>query len=238
VAEAQREPTTVSEERARLTTAAERQVQVETEGPITASRGEAERIVRLRERMPDLHFDAEAAVSNLTKRIEAVDRYLRHPYRHSIIGTVEGNLPRVAQVGVRADMQSLWDLITNNEVLRSIVETRAQTPTGGSLVGPVSNRDLDVLIQAATPLNQTGEPRTQEVNMQQLRRELYAARDRIIRRYENTVRPLGAEARTPEYRLNVPQVAPEYRREQRRGAGAGATRTPSRTRGGATVSNW
>ena len=227
-----------SAERAGAEAGARGAVEVQTAAPIAAGRGEAERIVRLRERMPDLHFDAEAAVSNLTKRIEAVDRYLRHPYRHSIIGTVEGNLPRVAQVGVRADMQSLWDLITNNEVLRSIVETRAQTPTGGSLVGPVSNRDLDVLIQAATPLNQTGEPRTQEVNMQQLRRELYAARDRIIRRYENTVRPLGAEARTPEYRLNVPQVAPEYRREQRRGAGAGATRTPSRTRGGATVSNW
>jgi hypothetical protein len=215
-------------------------VDVQTAAPIAAGRGEAERIVRLRERVPDLRGDAEAAVANINRRINDIDRFLRHPYRFSIIGPVEGNLPRLVQFGSTADVQALWDTIKDNEVLRSIVETRAQTQTGGSVVGPVSNSDLQLLIRASSPLSQTGEPSTQDDNMRRLRNELYNARTRIMRRYEDTIRPLGREAQ--DYRLDVDAVPPTYTRTppstRNRPRGGNRPATPSRTNSGAAVVDW
>jgi len=217
------------------TEAAEQNVRVTTQPQIRAGEERAVRIERLREQLPSLRSDAESAISDMTKRIESIDRFLRHPYRATVIGAIEGNLPRLAQFGTRADVQALWDTITNNEVLGSIIASRAQTETGGSLVGVVSDRDLQLLVRAASPLTQTGEVHTQEENMRRLRRELYNARNRIVRRYDDVLRPLGAEAE--DYRVQVRFVEPRYiARPARRTPTRSAA--PSRTSSGAGVIDW
>ena len=190
-------------------TAGSENVKVGTQPRIVAGEERARRLENLRGEMPRALSETQVLVNNLTGRIEAIDEFLRSPSRNSIIGAIEGRIPRVLQSETRADAQALYDYITSNQVLQKLIDDRAQTETGASPQGVVSDRDLAVAVQAATKLTQIGTERKQEVEMQRLRDVLYRAREQALQKYGDVYREVIKEA--PELRLKIKPVAPKYK---------------------------
>lgn len=190
-------------------TAGAENVKVGTEPRIVAGTERAKRLEKLRGEMPIARAETQTLVNSLTGRINAIDEYLRSGSRNSIIGAVEGRIPRFFQSETRADAQGLYDYITSNTVLQKLIDDRGQTETGGSPQGVVSDADLKVAAQASTKLTQTGSERKQEIEMQRLRDELYRTREQAIQKYNNVYREVMKEA--PELRLKVRTVAPKYK---------------------------
>jgi hypothetical protein len=199
-------------------TAGSENVKVVTQPQIEAGVERVKRLEKLRGELPRALSETQVLVNNLTDRIKAIDDFLRSPYRNSIIGMVEGRIPRVLQTPRRADAQADYDYITSNTVLQKLIDDRAQTETGASPQGVVSDRDLQVAVQAATKLTQTGTERKQEVEMQRLRDVLYRTRELALKRYGDVYREVVKEA--PELRLDVRPVAPKYTKVP---SGTGAT---------------
>jgi hypothetical protein len=190
-------------------TAGSENVKVGTQPRIVAGEERARRLENLRGEMPRALSETQVLVNNLTGRIEAIDEFLRSPSRNSIIGAIEGRIPRALQSETRADAQALYDYITSNQVLQKLIDDRAQTETGASPQGVVSDRDLAVAVQAATKLTQIGTERKQEVEMQRLRDVLYRAREQALQKYGDVYREVIKEA--PELRLKIKPVAPKYK---------------------------
>jgi type II secretory pathway pseudopilin PulG len=190
-------------------TAGSENVKVGTEPRIVAGTERAKRLENLRGEMPRALSETQVLVNNLTGRIEAIDEFLRSGSRNSIIGAIEGRIPRALQSETRADAQALYDYITSNQVLQKLIDDRAQTETGASPQGVVSDRDLAVAVQAATKLTQTGTERKQEIEMQRLRDVLYRAREQALQKYGDVYREVIKEA--PELRLKIKPVAPKYK---------------------------
>jgi hypothetical protein len=190
-------------------TAGSENVKVGTEPRIVAGTERAKRLEKLRGEMPIAQAETQTLVTNLTGRINAIDEYLRSGSRNSIIGAVEGRIPRLFQSETRSDAQGVYDYITSNTVLQKLIDDRGQTETGGSPQGVVSDADLKVAAQASTKLTQTGSERKQEIEMQRLRDELYRTREQAIQKYNNVYREVMKEA--PELRLKVRTVAPKYK---------------------------
>jgi len=190
-------------------TAGSENVKVGTEPRIVAGTERAKRLEKLRGEMPVAKAETQTLVNSLTGRINAIDEYLRSGSRNSIIGAIEGRIPRALQSETRADAQGLYDYITSNTVLQKLIDDRGQTETGGSPQGVVSDADLKVAAQASTKLTQTGSERKQEIEMQRLRDELYRTREIAIQKYNNVYREVMKEA--PELRLKVRTVAPKYK---------------------------
>jgi hypothetical protein len=190
-------------------TAGSENVKVGTEPRIVAGTERAKRLEKLRGEMPVAKAETQTLVNSLTGRINAIDEYLRSGSRNSIIGAVEGRIPRFFQSETRADAQGLYDYITSNTVLQKLIDDRGQTETGGSPQGVVSDADLKIAAQASTKLTQTGSERKQEIEMQRLRDELYRTREQAIQKYNNVYREVMKEA--PELRLKVRTVAPKYK---------------------------
>jgi hypothetical protein len=190
-------------------TAGSENVKVGTEPRIVAGTERAKRLEKLRGEMPVAKAETQTLVNSLTGRINAIDEYLRSGSRNSIIGVIEGRIPRALQSETRADAQGLYDYITSNTVLQKLIDDRGQTETGGSPQGVVSDADLKVAAQASTKLTQTGSERKQEIEMQRLRDELYRTREIAIQKYNNVYREVMKEA--PELRLKVRTVAPKYK---------------------------
>ena len=193
VAAATREPTTVSEERTRRTTAAERGVVAATEGTITTGRARAERLERLRGEAPKARGDVDAVLSHTSRRVNAIDRLLDSRAYESIVGPIEGRIPTAVMTPGRANAQRLLDTITNTDVLQDIISARGQTETGGSPLGNVSNSDLQLYIRAANELEQAGDENEFREALLRLRRELIGNTVRTRRTYTDTFRELGAE---------------------------------------------
>ena len=190
-------------------TAGSENVKVGTQPRIVAGEERARRLENLRGEMPRALSETQVLVNNLTGRIEAIDEFLRSGSRNSIIGAIEGRIPRALQSETRADAQALYDYITSNQVLQKLIDDRAQTETGASPQGVVSDRDLAVAVQAATKLTQTGSERKQEIEMQRLRDVLYRAREQALQKYGDVYREVIKEA--PELRLKIKPVAPKYK---------------------------
>ena len=190
-------------------TAGSENIKVGTEPRIVAGTERAKRLEKLRGEMPIAQAETQTLVNSLTGRIKAIDEYLRSGSRNSIIGTIEGRIPRAFQSETRADAQALYDYITSNAVLQKLIDDRGQTETGGSPQGVVSDADLKVAAQASNKLTQTGSERKQEIEMQRLRDELYRTREQAIQKYNNVYREVMKEA--PELRLKVRTVAPKYK---------------------------
>lgn len=210
------------------TTAGSEGVKVKTQPQIVAGEERAKRLEKLRGDLPTARQETQTIVDNLAQRINAIDEFLRSPYRRSIIGSIEGRIPRFLQDEERADAQRLWDTITNNDVLQTILAARAQTGTGGSPLGNMSNSDLQFIIGASSPLTQTGSEAKQEQQLLKMRDKLYGKLQQAQQTFNDTYREISREA--PNIRLNAPRVAPRY--------SAGPAAGVQRTKGGATVSNW
>jgi hypothetical protein len=209
------------------TTAASEGVRIQTQPKIVAGEERVKRIEKLRGEVPRALSETQALVDNIDERIRAIDEFLRNPYRGSVIGAIEGRLPRMLQDETRADVQALFDTIVSNSVLNKLIEDRQQTETGASPQGLVSDRDLAVAAQAANRLTQTGSERQQEIEMQRLRDILYRTRQRAVEKYNVVYREVLPE--TPELRLSAPSISPKYRAKPQ-------TKTP--TRRGAPQSGW
>lgn len=190
------------------TTAASEGVRVQTQPKIVAGEERVKRVEKLRGELPLARSETQTLIDNLDRRIDAIDRFLRNPYRSSIIGAIEGRIPRMLQTPTRADVQALYDTIVSNTVLNKLIEDRQATETGASPQGIVSDRDLAVAAQASNSLTQTGTERQQEVEMQRLRNILYQTRQRALEKYNMVYREVLSEA--PELRLQVPSIAPKY----------------------------
>jgi hypothetical protein len=190
-------------------TAGSENVKVGTEPRIVAGTERAKRLEKLRGEMPIAQAETQTLVNSLTGRINAIDEYLRSGSRNSIIGAVEGRIPKFFQSETRSDAQKLYDYITSNTVLQKLIDDRGQTETGGSPQGVVSDADLKVAAQASTKLTQTGSERKQEIEMQRLRDELYRTRGQAIQKYNNVYREVMKEA--PELGLKIRPVAPKYK---------------------------
>ena len=210
------------------TTAGSEGVKVKTQPQIVAGEERAKRLEKLRGDLPTARQETQTIVDNLAQRINAIDEFLRSPYRRSIIGSIEGRIPRLLQDEERADAQRLWDTITNNDVLQTILAARAQTGTGGSPLSSMSNSDLQFIIGASSPLTQTGSEAKQEQQLLKMRDKLYGKLQQAQQTFNDTYREISREA--PNIRLNAPRVAPRY--------SAGPAAGVQRTKGGATVSNW
>jgi hypothetical protein len=190
-------------------TAGSENVKVGTQPRIVAGEERVRRLEKLRGEMPIAQAETQTLVNNLTGRINAIDEYLRSGSRNSIIGAVEGRIPKFFQSETRSDAQGFYDYITSNTVLQKLIDDRGQTETGGSPQGVVSDADLKVAAQASTKLTQTGSERKQEIEMQRLRDELYRTRGQAIQKYNNVYREVIKEA--PELGLKIRPVAPKYK---------------------------
>ena len=209
VAEAQREPIPQAGARAGAETAGEQGVRVVTQPQIVAGEERARRVEKLRGELPRARADAQALITDLDERIKAIDEFLRSPYRNSIIGAVEGRIPRMLQTPARADAQALYDSIKDNTTLTRLLSDRSQTETGASPMGVVSDRDVDMVARGATRLTQTGTEKQQEIEMQRLRDMMYKTRQLAVETYNNVYREVLPEA--PNLSLRVPSIAPKYR---------------------------
>jgi hypothetical protein len=191
------------------TTAASEGVRVQTQPTITAREERVRRVEKLRGELPRARADAQALITDLDERIKAIDEFLRSPYRNSIIGAVEGRIPRMLQTPARADAQALYDSIKDNTTLTRLLSDRSQTETGASPMGIVSDRDVDMVARGATRLTQTGTESQQEREMQRLRDTMFKTRQLAIETYNNVYREVLPEA--PNLKLRVPSIAPKYR---------------------------
>lgn len=189
-------------------TAGSEGVKITTQPKIVAGEERVKRLEKLRGEMPRARSETQTLVNNLTDRINAIDEFLRSPYRNSIIGAIEGRIPRAIQTERMADAQAKYDFIVSNTVLQKLIDDRAQTETGASPQGVVSDRDLTIAATASNKLTQTGSERAQEVEMQRLRDVLYRTREQALSRYNDVYREVSQEA--PELRINARPVAPRY----------------------------
>lgn len=166
----------------------------------------AARLEKLRGDMPKAFAEAQAIQDDLRSRIEEIDRFLRNPERGSAIGAIEGKLPDWSRWGAPADAVASWNTIVNSKVLQSILDSRKATETGGSPLGPLSNRDLELMIGSATSLTRSGEQKAQEVKMQRMRDMMY----RSLRRNERLYGDQYREVMEPRFQLTPADVPEKY----------------------------
>lgn len=210
---------------------ASKNAEVQAAPKIAAAGERAKRIEKLRGEMPVAKNNTEAIVADIDDRIRTIDKFLRNPARNQIIGPIEGNLPRFAQFGPRADAQADFDKIKNMATLSSLIDLRKSTETGASPVGAnPTDRDAKIVETAASALIQTGELPKVDSEMQALRNKLYRMRENALNTYRDTYREVAAEA--PELRLRVPSISPTYKRSssQRSAAPAGGQTKPKTRR--------
>jgi hypothetical protein len=206
---------------------------VVTEPKIVAGTERVKRLEKLRGDQPLALSDAKSVITDMDDRIAAIDEFLRSPNRRSIIGFVEGRIPRIAQNERRADVQALYDSIVSNQVLNELIKGRQQTETGASPQGIVSDKDLAIAAQASNRLTQTGSEEVQEREMQRLRDVLYRTRQLAIKTYGDTYREVAKDA--PELRLDVAPIADRYKARPE----APATKTPvTKPPPGVSVAEW
>jgi hypothetical protein len=169
----------------------------------------AERAVELKSNATKAKYATEGILSEVADRINTIDQLLRNPNRFSIVGAIEGNLPRLLQTGARADAQAAFDKIKNTATLTSLIEMRRSTETGASPVGAnPTDKDAKIVEQAASKLIQTGEPATFDAELIDMRRKLYRTYQNAQREYDGVYGDVLKE--NPKLRLTVPKVSDRY----------------------------
>lgn len=176
---------------------------------IATATKKAERAVELKSEATKSKYAAEGILNDIVDRINTIDELLRNPNRFSIIGPVEGNLPRIMQFGPRADAQAAFDKIKNTATLTSLIDMRKSTETGASPVGAnPTDKDAKIVEQAASKLIQTGEPSKFDAELIDMRRKLYRTYQSAQREHEGVYADVLKE--NPNLRLSVPKVSDRY----------------------------
>ena len=170
---------------------------------------QAERAVELKSTATRAKYATEGILNEVADRINTIDELLRNPNRFSIVGPIEGNLPRLLQTGARADAQAAFDKIKNTATLTSLIDMRKSTETGASPVGAnPTDKDAKIVEQAASKLIQTGEPATFDAELIDMRRKLYRTYQSAQREYDGVYGEVLKE--NPKLRLAVPKVSDRY----------------------------
>jgi hypothetical protein len=169
----------------------------------------AERAIELKSTATKAKYTTEALLNELADRINTIDQLLRNPDRFSIVGPIEGNLPRLLQTGARADAQAAFDKIKNTATLTSLIDLRKSTETGASPVGAnPTDKDAKIVEQAASEFIQTGQPSKFDANLIDMRRKLYRTFQSAQREHEGVYADVLKE--NPKLRLLVPKVSDRY----------------------------
>lgn len=171
-----------------------------------AGKGRTARLEKLRSELPQARAAAQATISAFDQQINTIDEFLRHPYRNSIVGAIEGRLPSFLQDEDRADVQAKWDRVRNGQVIQQIIDDRQKTGTGASPLGNMSNSDLNIYMKAGSALTQTGNERTQEIEMMKTRDKLMEGRNRAIQVFNDAFH----EVANTQALLNPPPIARKY----------------------------
>jgi hypothetical protein len=170
---------------------------------------QAERAIELKSTATRAKYATEGILNEVVDRINTIDELLRNPNRFSIVGPIEGNLPRLLQTGARADAQAAFDKIKNTATLTSLIDMRKSTETGASPVGAnPTDKDAKIVEQAASKLIQTGEPATFDAELIDMRRKLYRTYQSAQREYDGVYGEVLKE--NPKLRLAVPKVSDRY----------------------------
>jgi hypothetical protein len=176
---------------------------------IAAANKQAERAIELKSTATKAKYATEALLNELADRINTIDQLLRNPDRFSIVGPIEGNLPRLLQSGARADAQAAFDKIKNTATLTSLVDLRKSTETGASPVGAnPTDKDAKIVEQAASEFIQTGQPSKFDANLIDMRRKLYRTFQSAQREHEGVYADVLKD--NPKLRLLVPKVSDRY----------------------------
>lgn len=176
---------------------------------IAAATKNAERAVELKSTATKAKYATEGILSEVADRINTIDQLLRNPNRFSIVGGIEGNLPRILQTGARADAQAAFDKIKNTATLTSLIDMRRSTETGASPVGAnPTDKDAKIVEQAASKLIQTGEQATFDAELIDMRRKLYRTYLSAQREYDGVYGEVLKE--NPKLRLAAPKVSDRY----------------------------
>jgi hypothetical protein len=193
----------------RVEAQAAKDVELKMAPQIAAANKKAENAIELKSTAKKAKFDTEAVIDEVADRINTIDQLLRNPNRFSIIGPIEGNLPRLLQTGARADAQAAFDKIKNTATLTSLIDMRRSTETGASPVGAnPTDRDAKIVEQAASKLIQTGEPTAFDAELMDMRRKLYRTYVNAQREYDGVYGDVLKE--NPNLRLAVPKVSDRY----------------------------
>ena len=185
------------------------QVEIEMAPELAKATKTAERAVELKSTATRAKYATEGILSEVADRINTIDQLLRNPNRFSIVGAIEGNLPRLLQTGARADAQAAFDKIKNTATLTSLIDMRKSTETGASPVGAnPTDKDAKIVEQAASKLIQTGEPATFDAELIDMRRKLYRTYQSAQREYDGVYGEVLKE--NPKLRLVVPKVSDRY----------------------------
>jgi hypothetical protein len=195
----------------RVEAQASKGVELEMAPQIAAATKKVESAAALKSEAPKIKYATEGVLDEVVDRINTIDDLLRNPNRFSIIGPIEGNLPRLLQYGARADAQAAFDKIKNTATLTSLIDMRKSTETGASPVGAnPTDRDAKIVEQAASKLIQTGEPAKFDAELLDMRRKLYRTYLSAQRAYDGVYGDVLKE--NPNLRLAVPKVSSEYTR--------------------------
>jgi hypothetical protein len=204
-AQVQRESPAEAAAKARAT----KTVEMEMAPEIAKATKTAERAIELKSEATKAKYTTESLLNDLADRINTVDRLLRNRNRFSIVGPIEGNLPRLMQFGPRADAQAAFDKIKNTATLTSLIDMRKSTQTGASPVGAnPTDKDAKIVEQAASELIQTGEPSKFDANLLDIRRKLYRTFVSAQREYDGVYADVLKD--NPKLRLLVPKVSDRY----------------------------
>jgi hypothetical protein len=176
---------------------------------IAAATKKAENAIELKSNATKAKYATEGILNEVVDRINTIDQLLRNPNRFSIVGAIEGNLPRLLQTGARADAQAAFDKIKNTATLTSLIDMRRSTETGASPVGAnPTDKDAKIVEQAASKLIQTGEPATFDAELIDMRRKLYRTYLNAQREYDGVYGEVLKE--NPKLRLAAPKVSDRY----------------------------
>ena len=185
-------------------------VRVQTQPTITAKEERIRRVEKLRGDLPVAKNATSSLIADIDDRINSIDRLLSNKYRFSIVGPIEGNLPRLFQMGTRADVQADFDKIKNTATLTELTKLKTSTETGGSPLGSnPTDRDAKIVETAASALIQTGEPAKFDKELLDLRRKLYRMRTTAANTYNDTFREVLPE--DPRMKLQVPVISDVYK---------------------------
>ena len=132
---------------------AEQRVAQGANAPAAASTTISPKVKEKREAaFPKVQQALNSATHDISTLIRDLSELRSHPGLASITGGIEGRLPSIREKSTGA--QSLLDRIMSKGQLRSLMQLRENSPTGGAL-GNVSNQDLQVLRDAFAALNQS-----------------------------------------------------------------------------------
>ena len=204
-------PTPVIREQEGAKTAGSEGVRVGTQPKIVAGEERARRLEKLRGDIPVAKNTTQSLITDIDDRIASIDRLLRHPYRYSIIGPIEGRIPGIFQTPTRADVQALFDKIKNTATLTELTKLKTSTETGGSPLGSnPTDRDARIVETAASALIQTGNEGEFDAELIRLRNKLYRLRTTAVDSYNDAFREVLPEE--PRMKLRVPSISPKYER--------------------------